>query len=428
MIVLTLLTKRYFLPFFLTQFLGAFNDNFFKSALLLWFTFHVSEDYMIKASLLVTLAGALFILPFFLFSTYAGLLSDKYNKVIICRYSKMAEVAVMILGTLCFQSGNILGLLGVIFLMGTQSSFFGPVKYSLLPTYLSKDKLIYGNSFIEASTFLAILLGTIFGGIIIMMPNGAEWVGIIAIVIALSGWWSSVFMPDIPHEKQEIAITHHIIKNTKTIISYCKNSSHLWFHIIAISWFWVFGATFLTQLPTLTVQAYNGDATIVTFFLATFSIGIAIGSFICSKFFQHYAYQLSIVGLLGMLCTGIVFIGTSYSYMDMMSMADEKLMTYQDFFYVSYEHGFVIAVSFVTMAIFAGIYVVPLYTTIQLTTSYEFLSRVIACINIMNALFMVVGALIVMVLLAWEWSMINIMLMTIIGNAIMLLLFRKHKA
>tara|TARA_A100001015_G_scaffold321354_1_gene451683 strand:- start:48 stop:929 length:882 start_codon:yes stop_codon:yes gene_type:complete len=271
------------MPLFVTQFCGAFNDNAFKNALLIWFTYTAASQSQISADTMVTLAAGLFILPFFLFSAMAGQMVDKFEKAKLTRLIKQIEILLMIAVSICFFLQNMTGLLCLLFLMGTHSTFFGPIKYSLLPIHLEPSELVPGNGLIEGGTFLSILLGTLLGGLLIPLPHGIVWITACLITVAVAGCWASYFIPVAKSINPKLLIDWNIAKQTWRIMIYARQEYSVWLAIIGISWFWVIGATFLTQFPVYTASILHADSHVVTLFLTLFSLGIGLGSMGCNR-------------------------------------------------------------------------------------------------------------------------------------------------
>src|SRR5690349_1011822 len=238
-----LLTARRFAPLFVTQFLGAFNDNLLKSALGIVVTFRLAEQAGIGAASLVMLAGALFIAPFFLFSGASGTLADRIDKSKIARVVKVAEIGIMSLGAWGLWQGSVSLLFASLFCLGTHSTVFGPIKYALLPQHLRENELVAGNALIEAGTFLAILLGTILGGSIVLVGNGAFIVGGCGVTAAFVGWLASRQIPLAPSSAGAEAPRPRLLRDTIDVVGHVTSRPALLLPILAVSWFWLFGAT-----------------------------------------------------------------------------------------------------------------------------------------------------------------------------------------
>ncbi|MEC8775997.1 MAG: MFS transporter, partial [Pseudomonadota bacterium] len=277
-----LLKTRRFLPLFVTVLLGAANDNVFKNALLILILFTLGREVLMEEAVLVTLASSIFILPFFIFSATAGQLADKYEKSRMIRWIKLAEVVIMGAGVAALQLGDVYWLLTVLFFMGVQSSFFGPLKYSILPTLLRKNELIGGNAFVEAGTFLAILVGTIIGGLAAGWENGVNIVAAIVFGLAVIGWICSYGIPQAAAPRPELRISYNIVTQTYRIIRRIRADRPVYRSILGISWFWLVGITLLTQFPNLAKSNFNADHEVITLLMVVATVGISIGSIFCN--------------------------------------------------------------------------------------------------------------------------------------------------
>ena len=418
-----LLKSKRFLPLFITQFLGAFNDNVFKNAFLIWFTFDVAQKLNMNAQIMVTIASGLFILPFFLFSAIAGQLADKYEKSKLVQIIKIAEILIMGFSFIGFYFENIHLLLTLMFLMGVHSTFFGPIKYSLLPEHLKDSDLVSGNALIEGGTFLAILLGTIIGGITIRIENGIEIISIAVVSFAIIGWLSSRFIPKAPVGDQNLKISFNILLQTWKIIKYAKKENTVWLSIIGISWFWFIGVTFLSQFPIYTKNIISGDEYIVTLFLSIFSIGIGIGSAMCNKLLKgKIDGRLVPFGSIGITIGIIIFCTASYFYNS--SIVPDHLLGLKEFLSLNI-YSWLIILGLLTIAIFSGIYIVPLYAIMQHRSEVKYLSRIIAANNVLNALFMVISSISVVALFKMNFSLLQIFLLVGIVNIFVFFTIKK---
>lgn len=381
----SLLKQKRFAPFFWTQFLGAFNDNVFKNSLLILFTFGTLFETNIEINTLNNTAQVLFIIPFFLFSAMGGEIADKYEKSQLIRHIKLFELGVMLLAALAFMLGSIVGLLGVLFLMGTQSAFFGPVKYSIMPQHLKPDELIGGNALVESGTFLAILLGTILGGLLCKAENASLWISIVVISLAILGWRASFKIPPATANNPNARIRLNPLVGTLETLRYSRDIKSVFLSIIGISWFWFLGAAYLTQLPNYAKVVLNGDLSIVTFLLALFSIGIAIGSLLCERLSGH-KIELGLVplGSIGLSVFGIDLYFTQGNF------GGGELISFTHF--LTHAEGIRVIIDFVGIGMSGGLYIVPLYAMVQARTPEDHRARTIAAINIVNALFVVVSA------------------------------------
>lgn len=406
-----LLTKRYFLPLFLTQFFGAFNDNVFKSALIVLITFKLvtNADH---AQMLINLAGAVFILPFFLFSATAGQLADKLDRIKIIRIIKTFEIALMLTGALSFYWENIPLMMLTLFFLGTHSAFFGPIKYSALPDLLQPGELLAGNGLIEASTFMAILIGTILGTTLSVNTQGALLAVFIGILVALLGLMSSFFIPKIVIAEPSLKVNWYFIAETWQLIRQVKKNRVVFRVILAISWFWFMGFIFVIQFPIYTKDILHGNQYIVTLFLVMFSVGIAVGSLLCN-FLLKGIVQLKYVpaGIWGMSIFTLDFCWAGYG---VTFLSAEPLRGVIEF--LSTFSGIRMTLDLFLLCVCGGFYAVPLYATIQTKSDVSIRSRVIACNNIFGAIFMVAAALLVMLLVTLGCSAVQVFVIMAIAN------------
>ncbi len=380
-----LLGSRRFLPLFITQFLGAFNDNVFKNSLIILLTFSSAYHSGADSTVLVNAAAGIFILPFFLFSATAGQLADKYDKAMLMRWIKLAEIGIMICASAGFMLHQVNLLLLALFFMGMHSTFYGPAKYSVLPQHLEKNELVGGNALIESGTFLAILLGTLLGGIVTKSANSETAVSISILVIAILGYFSSRAVPPAPSLDPNIKINWNPITETWQTMSFASTNKTLFNSILGISWFWFLGAAYLTQLPHFTKNVLFSDETVVTLLLTTFSIGIAVGSLLCERLSGHKV-ELGLVplGSIGLSWFSLdlflspfpAFSGTFLSVGAFLKSA------------IAYR----VIVDLMLLGVFGGLYIVPLYALVQERSDPSSRSRIIAANNIFNALFMVASA------------------------------------
>ncbi|MCE7535002.1 MFS transporter [Aliivibrio fischeri] len=409
-----LLTQRRFLPYFLTQSLGAFNDNIFKNTLLLFVAFASVDSLPISSNLFINLAAGLFILPFFLFSAFAGVLADKYEKSAFIRKVKLAEIIIMLFGAIAFVLKDFTLLLILLFLMGTQSAFFGPVKYALLPQQLKEDELVSGNALVETGTFLAILFGTIGAGIIASQEN-AQYIAAGAVLLfAVLGYLSSRFIPYAKAIDPTLSFRWRPIQQTRNTISIAKKDSSVFLAIMGISWFWFLGASYLTQFPNYTHHFLNDNAITVSVLLALFSVGIAVGSLACDVLSKHRV-ELGIIplGSLGITIFGFnLFLATPANPIHTTDFFE--ILTHPDLFSV-FVNLFFLGVS-------GGIFIVPLYTLIQKRPQAKHRSQIIAANNIYNAIFMVTSAILGIICLSViELSIPQFFLLLAILNGIVTL-------
>lgn len=420
----TLLTSKRFLPLFMTQFLGAMNDNIFKNALVILITYRLAHATGINAEVLIAISGGVFIFPFFLFSATAGLLSDKYIKSNLIVKIKIAEIIIMILasGALFFEQAFL--LIFILFLLGIQAAFFGPLKYSLLPETLKDNELILGNGLIEAATFVAILLGTIIGGLFILQNDGQWIISIMIFTVAVLGWASSKFIPISTQCQPELSIRYNFLVETNTIFLNLKNHSDLLFCIIGISWFWFYGATLLSQIPIFTKQILHADQYVVSYFMAVFSIGIAIGSLICGKWMKTKTnYSYLIYAILGVT---LFTVDLSYVSSSIDIPKGKTLIGLHSF--LTTTRGLRLSLDLLLIACCSGLYTVPLYAMLQSQSDILVRARVMACNNIANAFLMVLSALSIILFIQIGLSILDIFLVIAIANGLVAFyLYQKSK-
>ncbi|MCC4784113.1 MFS transporter [Vibrio splendidus] len=388
----SLLTQKRFLPYFITQFLGAFNDNIFKNVLLLFVAFASVDTLPISSNLFINLAAGLFILPFFLFSALAGVLADKYEKSWFIRKVKLLEVVIMSLGAIGFIYESYAILLLLLFLMGTQSAFFGPVKYALLPQQLESKELVSGNALVETGTFLAILIGTLGAGIIASEENSKLIAAVCIVTFAVLGYLASYFIPEAPSNAPDLKVKWQPITLTRQTLAIAKKDRPTFQALMAISWFWFLGATYLTQFPNFTKVYLNGTESAVAFLLALFSVGIAIGSLACDKLSNHRIE----IGIVPMGSLGISIFG----FLMAVSIPD-ALPDFDSFKnFVSYSELWPLFAYLLLLGMSGGIFIVPLYSLMQFRAKPTERAQVIAGLNIYNSLFMVGSAVLGIVFLS----------------------------
>ncbi len=379
-----LLGSRRFLPFFLTQLLGAFNDNLFKNGLTILIAFQAASISQESSNTLVNIAAGLFILPFFLFSPIAGQLADKFEKAMLIRRIKLLEILIMVLGALAFYLENTSLLVGILFLMGTQSALFGPVKYSLLPQALKDEELIGGNALVEFGTFLAILLGLIASVFVIGFGVGS--IAVAVVLVACIGYWASRSIPSLPAAAPELQVSFNLFKQTASILRDAHQNTTVFYSVMGISWFWFIGITYVTQLPNFVRYDLGGDEQVYILLLAMFSIGIGIGSFLCEKL----SGRMVEIGLVPIGALGLTLFGIDIYFNQSLASAD-VLLTPADF--IADSANYRVMLDIVMLGISGGIYIVPLYALVQQRSEAARRSRIIAANNVLNALFMVVASL-----------------------------------
>ncbi len=402
---LKLLKSRNFLPLFITQFLGAFNDNLFRFAVIMMITFGVTNTTTDPA-ILNNLAIAMFILPYFLFSALAGELADKYEKSGQIKWIKIWEIGLMSAGAIGFYTQNIYILIGVLSGLGLQSTFFGPIKYGILPQHLKREDLLGGSALIEAGTFIAILLGTTIGALIAVGDGSALNISLFTVVIAVLGTLSGLYVPKTPRADPDLKINLNIFSSTGQRLRRVYRSHIAWPAIMGISWIWAFGSIYLTQIPVITKEMLRGDETVVTLFLCCFSVGVGAGSLFCSRILKgEISARLAPKGLvvLTALCCLLFFL-----------IPDEPreliIMTLPEF--LSEPMNVVILINVAFIAMLAGVVIVPLYAILLDQTDPAERSRVIASTNIINSGFMVLAGITAALLAALGFATAEIALLT----------------
>ncbi|MFN7550900.1 MAG: MFS transporter [Pseudomonadota bacterium] len=389
----SLLRQRRFLPFFLTQSLGAFNDNVFKNALVALVTFVMTDLSEQQQTLLTNLAAALFIAPFFLFSATAGQLAEKYDKALLARAIKLLEVAIMAFAAAGFLTHHVEFLLAMVFMMGLHSTLFGPLKYSIMPQVLAPDELVGGNGLVEMGTFVAILGGSLLGSALIQVEGAGPWlVSGACIVLALAGLATALAMPRVPPPVPDLRLRWNVFAETAANLRYLAGNRTVFLACLGVSWFWFFGSVYFVQLPNYAKTVLGGDGGVYQFLLAVFSIGVALGSLLCERLSGHKV-EIGLVpfGSLGMTAFGI---DIYFARPDLALATGASLGEL-------FAHGWMWRLTFdlAMMAVFCGFFIVPLFALIQTRSERSHQSRVIAANNILNALFMVAATGIAVLLL-----------------------------
>ncbi len=406
-----LLRERRFLPFFCTQFLGAFNDNVYKNALVIMLAFHAASITAISSGMLVNLCAGLFILPFFLFSATAGQLADKYEKSAIIRYVKLFEIAIMVIGAVGFMHKDLALLIAALFLMGLHSTIFGPVKYSILPQQLQADEIVGGNGMIEMGTFLAILAGTILGGLLVTQEDFALLVSATVIGIACLGYLASRAIPAAPPAAPDLTINWNPLTETWANFKFTKQNRTVFLSVLGISWFWFYGATLLAQFPNYCKDVLGGNEHVATLMLTMFSVGVGTGSLLCERLSGHKVE----IGLVPFGSIGLTVFALDL-YFASPAAASGALVGAGEF--LARAGSWRILCDLVLIGVFGGFYIVPLYALIQTRSERSHQSRIIAGNNILNALFMVASAAMAVGLLHAGFSIPQIFLVVAMLNAV----------
>lgn len=377
--MIALITARRFGPLFATQFLGAFNDNLFKTALIFLVAFHLSAGDPVAAATLATVAAGVFIVPFMLFSGIAGEIADARDKATIARWVKLAEIVFMVLGALALALESVPLALVVVFLMGTHSTIFGPVKYAILPQHLPEAELLAGTGLVEGATFVAILFGQIAGG---LLPQG--WAGPVAIGVAVLGWLTSRAIPPAP--PLSLAPTDwNPLTASRRALGEALGSRQLAIATVCISWFWALGAVYTSQFVPLARNDLGGSEGVATLFLAVFSIGVAIGSAGVGRLLsRQISTRLSPWAGLVMALAGV---DLWFAERALGGVAGDVAT------FLSDPQGWRVVADLMGLAIAGGVFSVPLYGVLQTATDPASRSRAIAANNIVNAGFQVAAVL-----------------------------------
>ena len=415
-----LMKQRRFLPLFATQFLNAFNDNFYKMAMVILVTFTIYKDPETEAWF-NALAGGLFILPFFLFSALAGQLADSTDKTRMIRIIKSAEILIMVVGGAGIWLHNVPLMLLALFSMGMHSTFFGPIKYAILPQHLEEDEVLAGTGWVEAGTYIAILGGTIVGG---LTPPHFAIFGIIA--VAVIGRLTASFVPAAPPEKeaQGLVIDHNVFRSSWQIVSSTMHIPRLFLAIVSISFFWAIGAILAAQFPPLVKNALGADNTVATLFTAIFSVGVAIGSIVVNRLLKGHVsarYSPGSVIVMGVFVVDLWLSVRGWKH------ADGTLMAWREF--LALRAGDRIILDLFGIAIAGGMFVVPLYAFLTTTVAKSQTARTIAANNIVNSGFMVAATLILSVLIGMGLTIDDTLLMVAVMCLVSAwLAWKLHKA
>lgn len=421
----SLFKHRRFSAMFFTQFLGAFNDNVFKQALILILTYVAAAKMGMEISLLNNLAALLFILPYFLFSALAGQIADKYEKSKLTQGVKLLEICIMALAAIGFWFELYWLLFVALFLMGTQSTFFGPIKYGYLPEAMHKDELVGANGLFQTGTSLAILTGMMAAGVLTQLDHSTLWLIVSTLFVAILGYIASRHLPKTTPQAKDLAINWNIFSTSFDIIKYLYSLPLLFFVIIGNSWFWFYGATFLTQTPEFSKVILHGDESVVILLLTLFSVGTALGSLLCKTLTKNQvSLKLLPIGILGLSVFAIdLYLSlssiaiqaprTPYGISALMDM-DGTWRVFADLFFLGFA---------------GGVYIVPMYAFMQAYAPISHRSRVVGANNIFNAIFMVGSAVFSIIILTMlKLSLPQLFLITGVLNAIFgIFLYKKLK-
>mgnify|MGYP003483020268 FL=1 len=392
-----LLSTRRFLPMFITQFFGALNDNVYKQALLLVITYGWINQQAADVSTLNNLAALLFILPYFIFSATAGQIADKFERSQLIRGIKVLEIVIMLIGSAGFLLGNLWLLLLALFMMGTHSTFFGPIKYAILPEILKPNELMSGNALFQSGTSIAILIGMILGGAVISVSQGnLIWISLTVVIIAILGYLSSRFILKQQVSSPDLKIDWNFFRTSFQTLKYAKSLPLIFMILLGNSWYWFYGATYLTQIPQLTQQNLHASENVVSLLLTFFSVGIGVGSLLCRRIGgSEVNIKMVPIGAIGLTLFAF-YLALSLAFVPertgvMMNVAD------------MFNHGAIyyhVMLAVTLLGISGGFYIVPLYAMMQAYSPRSHRARVVAANNILNAVFMVSSAIFSIIILS----------------------------
>jgi MFS family permease len=374
----SLLKERRFAPFFGTQFLGAFNDNVFRNGLIILITFQGVKVFGLNVSDLANVAAGLFMLPFFLFSATAGQIADKYEKSRLIQIYKTMEIGLMLLASVAFVTQSYLILFLLLFLMGCQSTFFGPVKYAYLPQHLATGELIGGNAMVESGTYVAIMLGLVVGGLSVVVDPDTLYVLVSFLIgIAVVGYFTSRAIPETKAVDPELRINWNLITESKRIIGFARVDRNVFLAILGISWFWFFGSAMTVQIPAYTLNILNGNEEITTLILVIFAFGVGAGSLLC----ERLSGQKVEIGLVPFGSIGLSVFAIDL-YFAQSTLHPEVANTVSEF--VRRPGSIRVIFNIAMIGAFGGLYSVPLYALVQQRSKRQQLSRIISATNILN--------------------------------------------
>lgn len=392
-----LLSTRRFLPMFITQFFGALNDNVYKQALLLVITYGWINQQAADVSTLNNLAALLFILPYFIFSATAGQIADKFERSQLIRGIKVLEIVIMLIGSAGFLLGNLWLLLLALFMMGTHSTFFGPIKYAILPEILKPNELMSGNALFQSGTSIAILIGMILGGAVISVSQGnLIWISLTVVIIAILGYLSSRFILKQQVSSPDLKIDWNFFRTSFQTLKYAKSLPLIFMILLGNSWYWFYGATYLTQIPQLTQQNLHASENVVSLLLTFFSVGIGVGSLLCRRIGgSEVNIKMVPIGAVGLTLFAF-YLALSLAFVPERTGA---MMNVADMF----NHGAIyyhVMLAVTLLGISGGFYIVPLYAMMQAYSPRSHRARVVAANNILNAVFMVSSAIFSIIILS----------------------------
>jgi len=409
----SLLKQRRFAPFFWTMFLGAFNDNIYKNALVILVAFQGVQLFGLGSSDLVNLAGAIFIAPYIVLSATAGQIADKYEKSGLIQRIKLLEISLMVLGAAGFYWHSVPLLFAMLFGLGCQAALIGPVKYSFMPQHLNDAELTGGNGLVETGMYVAILSGTLLGGLLMEdHVHGAMFVALGTLACAVMGYLLSRFIPKSPSDDANLKINWNLLTETARNWRMLDGQRTLRLAILGNSWFWFYGAIILAQIPSYTQQILHGDESVTTLLLAVFSVGIGFGSLLCERLSRGRVE----IGLVPFGAFGLTIFALLLVWIKAPSVAAGTVLTATQLLHDP--QSWKILVTLALIGMFGGFYIVPLYAMLQTDAKPSERARVIAANNIMNAIFIVVSAVFAIVLYQLHFSILQLICAVAVLNAL----------
>jgi 1-acyl-sn-glycerol-3-phosphate acyltransferase len=409
---LSLLTQRRFGPFFWTQFLGAFNDNLFKTALMVILTYDALSWTTVSPALLNNLIPGLFILPYVVFSATAGQIADKVEKSRLARLVKWLEIAIMLVAAIGWMTHTLWLLVAAVVGMGVHSTLFGPVKYAYLPQNLKPEELVGGNGVIEMGTFVGILLGEILGALLVVQkPWGIALVAAATLLTAIAGLAASYRIPLSPAPAPDLKMSRNPLAESLRNLAFSRQNRTVFLSMLGNSWFWFYGALILSQFPVYAKDYLHGDHSVFVLLLTVFSLGIGAGSLLCERLSGHKV-EIGLVpfGSIGLSVFGADLYFASLAYTNTAAVDMAGLLA---------QAGVLrILADVVLLGVFGGLFIVPLFALIQTRCDPQHVSRTIAGMNILNALFMVGAAGLAILLLHFGFTIPQMFLTTAVLNAL----------
>jgi acyl-[acyl-carrier-protein]-phospholipid O-acyltransferase / long-chain-fatty-acid--[acyl-carrier-protein] ligase len=402
----SLFLKRRFLPIFLATFLGAFNDNLVRSGLIVMIAYSASKGIKLptQPEILVTICSALLMLPLILFSSIAGALADKMEKSRLVVYAKIAEVGIMAVVFWGFETHSIFLLMGMLFISGTHTTFYSPIKFSILPDHLRKKELLAGNGFMAGGSYLAILFGLIAGGLLVEYPGNL--IGYAALIVSIAGLAASLFIPPSQIAHPEMVLDFNLWRGTKDIISYAIRDRSVMIIIFALSWFLLYASIYMSQFANYAQGVIGANNEVYILLLTVFSVGTAIGSLMCDTLLK---------GEISAKFTSYAALGLSFFTYILIVVTPEAHSPLLDAFdFLQIPQNWLVMGCMMMVALSGGIYIVPLYAMLQSNTPAQYRSRIMAASNLSDALFMTTAAIISTILLSLDFGILD--LFTIIAT------------